>query len=295
MLEISSVEVKSELSYVFCPAEEYVGNHVPKFTNNAELIKYSRYINDVFDAKLELKTDVPIRAVLYHSMKDTKYMKHSGKMRNTHLICNDMSDFYRKIGVNNIASFNQIQRVLLADGFEFSVICQIAYFLGLSVKELNEAQITEEIIRLEQSTHYMKDKPKIDWDEYDSKLLPVLERVAKDIYYGSTNKDGRPERVSERSIYREMGLPNHRLEVLPRCREVFNKYSETYEENWARRIVWAYNKLQDGGQPIHWSNIRKLTGVKKINIDKTIPFIKRYADNVMVNGILTVLCQAERI
>jgi len=63
---------------------------------------------------------------------------------------------------------------------------------------------------------------------------------------------------------------------LPECNAVFQKYSETYEENWARRIIGAYDKLKEEGRPFYWSDIRDLTGVKRENMDKVIPIIYRY-------------------
>lgn len=289
VLESSEVPAKSELSYTFCSAEEYTLNKTPIFTDNVELIKYIRYLNNVFNVKLDFEAGAPIQSILYHAMKDTKYMKSNGKMRNTKLLTDDITVFYECMGVRNIASFNQIQRVLLGERFEFSVVCQIAYYLGISEKALTTPQVTEEEIKCEQDTHYMKKKAKTNWVEYDASLLPVLERLVKDKYYGTTNKNGRPERVSERSIYRELGLLCHRLEVLPRCRAMLDNYLETYEENWARRIIWAYNKIKTDKKRLCWTNIRSLSGVKKKNIEKVIPIIVKYADNITSTELLSVL------
>ena len=107
-----------------------------------------------------------------------------------------------------------------------------------------------------------------------------MERVAKSIYDGTASETGRPERVSEKVIYREMGFPGHRLENLPLCKAVFDRYSESYEENWARRIVWAYDKLKTErkDKPFYWSDIRLLSGVKKKNIEKVMPYLKKHTN-----------------
>ena len=86
-----------------------------------------------------------------------------------------------------------------------------------------------------------------------------------------------------------MGFPQHRLEMLPECNTVFQKYFETYEENWARRIIWAYDKLTKEGKPIYWSDIRSMTGVKKKNVDKVIPIIYRYTNNETVAEIIKTI------
>ena len=138
-------------------------------------------------------------------------------------------------------------------------------------------------------SHYMANRPAIDWAVYDAETAPILERVAKSIYDGTASETGRPERVSEKVIYREMGFPGHRLENLPLCKAVFDRYSESYEENWARRIVWGYNKLKTNNAPFYWSDIRKITGVKKKNIEKVIPHIRKYTNRKTAEAIINLV------
>ena len=137
----------------------------------------------------------------------------------------------------------------------------------------------------------MKDKIPLDWYAYDNEIAPLLERFANDVYNGLSSDVGRPERVSERLVYREFQLQGHRLENMPKCREILKRYSESYEECWARRIVWAYNKLkaERKDKPFYWSDIRLLSGVKKKNIDKVIPYITKHTDTDTANAILELV------
>lgn len=181
----------------------------------------------------------------------------------------------------------QIQRVLLGgDRFDFSVICQIAFYLGIDISALTKSMLTAAEVEQEQSTHYMANRPPIDWVAYDEETAPLLEEVARAIYDGTASETGRPERVSEKIIYREMGFPGHRLENLPLCKAVFDRYTEPYEENWARRIVWAYEKLKQEGKPFYWSDIRLISGVKKKNIAKVIPLIRKYTNKKTTESII---------
>lgn len=150
-------------------------------------------------------------------------------------------------------------------------------------------QITQKQIEQAESTHYIKNREPIDWAAFDAETAPQLEQIAKAIYDGSANSDGRPERVSEKLIYREMNLPAHRLENLPHCRAVMNRYSEPYEENWARRIIWAYDRLLSSGEPFYWSDIRRLTGVKKQHLERVIPFIRKHTDTSTAEQIEKLL------
>jgi hypothetical protein len=257
--------------------------------NNVHIRNFTEYLTVVFNTHIEFEKDIPISSVFYYAMADTQYITSTGKMRFTKRLADDLKTFYEDIGISNIASIHQIQRVLLSDSFDFFVICQIAFFLGMSIKDLTAPQITKTQIEKEQSTHYIKDKILLDWQTYDDELSPILEQIAKDIYNGSENV--RPERVSERLIYREMELPAHRLEKLPKCRVIFERYTESYEENWARRIVWAYQKLkvERKDTPFYWSDIRLLSGVKKENINKVIPFIPKYTDKITTMRIIRLI------
>ena len=282
----SAVIAKSEQTFTLCPAESFVKQQKPTIETDPFKITFAKYMTDVFNAPMDLKRDIPISAVLYYGMQNTQYIKSTGKTRYTKQLAEDISSYYTRLNIDNIASMSQIQRALLGDRFDFSVICQIAFYLDMDINALTNPTLTATQIEQEQNTHYMKDRPVIDWAVYDAETAPILERIARSIYDGSASETGRPERVSEKIIYREMGFPGHRLENLPLCKTIFNKYSESYEENWARRIVWAYNKLKSKNEPFYWSDIRRLTGVKKKNIEAIIPYIRKHTNEETADAII---------
>lgn len=289
LLQNSTVSAKSEGDFTLCPAETNIVTEDPVMESNKDRYALTKYVCDIFNSPVDFVNDVPISAVLYNAMKKSRYMKSSGKSRYTKLLADDIQVFYRNIDLPDIASIYQIQRVLLGDRYDFSVVCQIAYFLDMSITELTAPKLTEKEVSEEQESHYIKNREIIDWAVYDAETAPKLESVAYAIYNGTANSSGRPERVSEKIIYREMGLPQHRLEILPMCRAVFEKYAESYEENWARRIIWAYNKLSSEDKPFYWSDIRRLTGVKKANINKIIPYIKKQATRKLAKDIIRII------
>jgi len=145
-----------------------------------------------------------------------------------------------------------------------------------------------EQIQKEQDSHYMKGATPVDWSALDEETAPLLESVANGVYTGTANENGRPERVSERLVYREMGLLGHQLENMPRCKAIFERYTESYPESWARKIVWAYWKLSEQGKLFYWSDIRLLAGVKKKNFPATTPYLVKYADADTVNRIVAL-------
>lgn len=284
----SNVSAKSEQSFTFCPAESYIGNEEAVVESAPLVIQFSSYLDSVFDAPMDFENDVPISAILYDGMSRTKYLKPSGRSRYTKMLADDMGEFYRSMGVCSIASIYQVQKALLGNLYDFSVICQIAFYLGMKIEELINSSLTVEQIQREQESHYMKDVAPIDWQCLDIETAPILEKFAKGVYDGTGNENGRPERVSEKLVYREMGLLGHQLENMPRCKAVFEKYTESYPESWARKIVWAYQKLEQEGRPFYWTDIRRISGVKKKNMQVVIPYLREHTDVEMVVKIIAL-------
>lgn len=283
----SSVPAKSEQGFRFYPAESYIHEGEDVFENDPLVIQYAEYLDSIFDALMDFDKDILISSILYDGMSRTKYLKPSGRSRYTKMLADDMREFYGYMGICNIASVYQIQRVLIGSLFEFSAICQIAFFLGMKVEELTCPSLTMEQIKQEQDSHYMKDTAPVDWEQLDKETAPALEKVVKAVYDGTAN--GRPERVSERLVYREMGLAGQRLENMPLCKAIFERYTESYPECWARKIIWAYQKLKEEGKPFYWTDIRKISGVKKKNFQSVVPYLMKYTDADMVNRIMVLV------
>lgn len=284
----SAVPAKSEQTFTLDAAESAVQSVAARLVTDPLEMEYASYMEEIFDSPVDFESDIPVSAVLYYGMNNTKYMKSTGKTRNSRLLADDMQEYYRKMNLGDIASYYQVQRTLLGNGFDFLVVSQIAFFLGISVENLVKPALSKEQILKEQKARYpqKEDCPR-DWDKYDAKMVPIVERAAFDVYHGNINDTGRPERISERLLNKYAGLSAHRLEKLPKCREVLKKYMESYDENRARRIVWAYKKLRDEkpDQPVFWTDIRKLSGVKKKNLPGLLPELDKYADKKTVNAI----------
>lgn len=287
----SSVPVKSEQSFTFCPAESYTYDSEAVFENDSLAIQYMEYLVSVFEAVMDFESDIPISSVLYDGMSRTKYLKPSGRSRYTKMLAKDISKFFENMGICNIVSVYQIQRILMGSLSEFSAICQIAFFLGMKPEELTAPSLTEEQIKQEQDSHYMRNTVPVNWELLDRETAPVLEKFVRAVYDGTANENGRPERVSEKLVYREMNLLGHQLENMPQCKAIFEKYTESYPETWARKIIWAYKKLEEEGKPFCWTDIRRISGVKKKNSQEVVYYLMKYADvdMDMISRIMALL------
>ena len=287
LLERSTVPATSAQTYTLCPAEEYAVNLQPQPIKNDQLLAFSMYLTDVFNAPFDCESDISVIETLHNALKDTAYLASNGKMRFPKRLADDLKSFYSNMNISHIATFSQIQKVLNGDSFDFSVVCQIAFYLNIPHEGLISTKTPSETPSVP-----LRAKEQIfDWKAYDDEIAPKLEKLAQSIYTGEASSDGRPERVSERLIYQQLNLPAHRLEKLPRCQAILAHYSETYEENWARRIVWAYQKLtaERPNDPIFWSDLRDLSGVKKHNIEKVLPFLKKHTDKKTYASIMEII------
>ena len=115
-----------------------------------------------------------------------------------------------------------------------------------------------------------------------------LVKLAYDTYNGTY---GRPSRLSERLVYRELNLNAHSLEKLPKCRGILEEYSETYEESWARRLIWAFKTLKTdrGEAPFYWTDIRQISGVKAKHLSEVLPLLSRHTDANTAEAITSLI------
>ena len=132
--------------------------------------------------------NVPISEIAKATGKDAQYIRTTGKSRFTQRFADDLKDFYEEMGLSDIATFYPIQNALRGEIFDFSVICQIAFFLGISVEELTNPKLTKEQLEAEQLLH-RKENNFIDWGKYDDELSMVLERFANGVYAGEANEN----------------------------------------------------------------------------------------------------------
>lgn len=287
----SVIPAKSEHTFTLDPAETVIKDSDAESVTDSCELEFACYMEKIFDSPMDFENDIPIGAVLYFGMEGTKYMSKTCRIRNTRLLADDMQDFFSKIGLADIASYYQIQRTLLGSRSDFFVVSQMAFFLGMPVESLVSPELSEEqLIQERNARNPKREECPQDWNIYDEEMAPAVEQAAYDIYHGNMNDAGRPDKVTERLIKKYTGLTVHRLENMPKCCEILRGYKETYDENWARRMVWAYKKLkaERQGGPVFWTDIRKLAGVKKHKVSDSYQYLERYSNRDIADEIISL-------
>ena len=284
----SEVDVRSERTFTFNPAEILTKGIEPIFEYNHRLIKYSEYIIGIFVSNIEIDDTIPVSVIIYDAMKKSKYMR--GKHRSMELFTADFQGFYEEMGMNNIVSIHQLRKIILKRGSEFSTICQMAYFLDIHGNDLLHTKVEESKIQEEDESHYIRNRPAIDWKQFDTEKESLLDKHCKAIYTGTGNQSGRPERVSEKEVCRFLGVTLDGFKNLHRCQKVWQRYKESYDESNARKIVWGYKTLQSGSpdKKLYFFDLRRLTGVKK---QRFPPFelVEKYSNKTIANKIFSLL------
>jgi len=288
-LNVSNIPVDGKLDYKFHAAENVVQDDRIVYEDNPTAIRYASYLESVFDAPMNFDSDIPISTILYTGMCKRKYVQGDGKVRCSKKLSEDMEAFYEELGIGDSAGIHKIRRVLMGKHFEFALVCRMGFFLNMPIEKMILPTLTQEQIQKERKSHYMQDATSVDWKSLDEKTAQKMELLAAGIYDGSLNKNGRPKRVSKRLVSRMLGLKLHQLENMPRCNAIFEKYTESSSENWARRIIWAYQKLLKERETFCMSDILLMSGVHKEHFPKAAPFLMKYTDEGTVEKIIHMM------
>lgn len=294
-LKQSYVKCTNDKSFVFYPAEssinEKIDNTGVEENINYQKISFEKYLVSIFNRRiLSNGKDIKYGDVINYHIYKNNYVK--GNVRCVQKLYDDMKSFYLPIKVNKISSFHQIQRVLSNKQFEFYTICQIAYFLKIQEDELlSPPKETLDWILIASSKKKKIKHTESDWERIDEESIVWFPKFVYDIYFGNNNQTGRPGFISEKIVCKKLKVSPNGLKKMPMCHSVYSRYKESYEENWARRITWAYKKLlqEKETNKIYSCDIRKLSGVKEINFTKTYKYWDRYISNQEIIALKNIL------
>lgn len=219
-LEDSPVMIAGKTSPDLHPAEWNVPIMQQRPCLDERLLKFTAYVIEVMQAPVNLQNQTAI-GVYLNSRLDEKYHNRSGLVRNLSKLYEDYAAFYE--GFTHKMSRDQIQKAFNGYLFDNYYICQLAYFEGISVKELTSlpetviqdsmkpfveqlsrkfgvdyetvCKISEAILKQHTQLSRVKRTSGIRtraWAELDEKMLPQVRETVNAIYHA----DGRPQKVS---------------------------------------------------------------------------------------------------
>lgn len=101
------------------------------------------YMGEVFQADVDMGSDVAVGEFLHSCMANTKYRSTRGEQRNIKLFHSDFMEFYGELSGNWFTELWQIQKVLAGDRINFCEICMLAMFLSVPATELVKMELPE--------------------------------------------------------------------------------------------------------------------------------------------------------
>lgn len=304
------------------PYEENCGEI--EFVEDKKEIEFTEYLLEVFQSEMQMENNVQIGKFLESKLEGTKYLPITGRQKYISLLFDEVREFYKDMPEYGIIKPYQMQKIFTGYYTDFYSVCQLGYFLNVPVSELINPKLPEvsqtelfkqEVARLREqglgchriakivgsspttALRINREKEKADhdysvrkgakraeWGEMDKEMLPIVKQKVQEVYSGN---GGRPRRVAESTIARNLGLPERRFDYLPKCMKIIQKYKEDYEYYWARECVWAYKKLREeiGTEAIGIGKMMKLTNLRKKNIEACVPYLELYADSDIAEAI----------
>lgn len=289
-LKVTKLEISGKQSGRLYVAEEEIADTVPEMVGDGLELKFMRYMMDVFYKPINYENSVSVGDFLKSRLEGTKYLSVRGKRKNISLLFDDLTEFFRELHMEGdgivyagISEVHQIQHILSGKCFDFYLICQLAYFLGISPNELTNPALPAEtqtklynakVERLyvqglgcyriarevggcpstvrhanqtrERKPHdYAAARLGKQKRDWEQYDTDMLPEVRKAAEQIYNGDGGRPKRVTVFAVAKLLGFPNMRMEYyMPKCKELVGSYYEEYPVYWAREVVWCYNRLQ---------------------------------------------------
>lgn len=303
-------------------------NNVEMVQNDIEF-EVAKYVTAVFQSDLDIDSDIDVGKFLHSRMIGTKYCSARGKKRYMELLHEDFMSYYEKMPENRITELWQLQKIFTNDRSNFGDVCLLAYFLKISVNDLVNMKVPDvpqdevfdaEIKKLHDKGlkypeiakrlgmsydfvktigngrygiyQHRKENPQKggvrerDWTKLDDEYLPLVQKAIQRI---ENDEMSMPKKVTVIGIERDVGLPEGSMKKMPKCKVEVKNHSIPQEQLWAKKVVWAVQKIQAEGQLLNWKHIRNLTNMRNENFQACKSYLEMYLDDEMVERIKALL------
>ena len=258
----------------------------PDFIKSEREADFIRYVSEVFIAPIYFENKVRVPSFLKSKLEGTEYLSINGEQINHDKLIKDISDYYSDFENQGSTDKYRLKHIFGGFNTDFYEICQVAYFLKITVEELISPSLPEH----SQSDEFYEQVKRLHKEGLSYKTISgrynvnqeaLIKRISgnekKPVNRGSASMKGvqkidwdamdvdilpkvreacskifydatkGPKRVTFNGVTTMLGIPHHRIKYLPKCRREVEKYAEVQEEYWARKLIWAYRKLLNEG------------------------------------------------
>lgn len=250
-----------QLSY--CTCERALDSMEVKYIHNENEEKFSEYCASVFESPLELDSVTNVRCIFENALKGTKYMSSKRGVKSCEKILGDYEKFY-----DTETSMDEvfISRLLRGEKWCPFEIISVGFMLGIDVKTWSNDNQTS--MQQSQRPHFQ-----------DSEVLAKVQEYIR----MCRNPELRPQKISMTGLCRVLGMYPYDFNYLPRCRELIKANEETYEEFFGRCITWGMDRISGSKKKLYWSDLRKVTSLKKEQAKRGLKYISFKYKSVVEN------------
>ena len=123
-----------------------------------------------------------------------------------------------------------------------------------------------------------------DWGQLDEETLLQVRDVIKAML------EGKPQAICIYSVAKRIGMSSMTIRThLPQCKEEIERYMIPQKELYARKLLWAFQKIQGEDKALNWKQIVNLSNVRKGNALACLPYLKVMADPETYEQIRAIL------
>lgn len=309
----SKMQITSNSSPSLTNAEQCISDLTVEICNIPIECKLTEYVAEVFQSPLNLDLDIRIGDYFKSKLIGTPYLSRRGEKRYMAQLHRDYLMYYEGVNIDGFNERWHMDKLFSSDRYSTYGICLMALFLGISPSDLIAPQIAPispqndfdkqihtlhsqglnyaQIARQMRASydvvkaigegrygkyHYVKSNPqkggtkKKNWYSLDIKLLPKVKNLIDAM---NSITEVRPSKVSVGRVERLLGLKERQMQSLPMCKKYIEQHTISQEQFWALTLEWAINKLATEAKPIHYTNIHRLTNIRKRYIESALPYL----------------------
>lgn len=316
----SAVPIDSHSTPALVPAEEAVPDSFANVLRGSALeLQFAQYVNEVFQAEVDMTADVAVGTFLHSRMEGTRYLSVRGEQRNINVLHHDYNDFYRETPKYQKELW-ELQKVFTNDKRCTFDVCLLAMFLDIAIEDLthmvlpkkSQQQRFDERVhelhrqglkypaiakQLNASVNIVKaigeqryctghgrskttGRPSgVKPKDWSTMDSSMLPRVRDAIRQLQGDGTTRPKKVSMLAVARLLHLQSQHLYNMPLCKAEIIRCRESLQEYWAREVIWAAKVLIAQEGPFNWKHLRELTNMRRQNLQACIPYLGQYTDD----------------
>ena len=260
----TGLQISSCQSPILSPLEEEVKNLDFIISNNELECKIAEYVNQVFQAKLNINLNSNVGHFL-HSRLGTQYLSPRGEVRQMRELMNDYLNYYSTIDLSGYNERWVLDKMFYSEKINPYGICLLGMFLDISPTELVEMKIKKSTLKKDFDSeifdlhskgynyreiantmgasydvvksigsgrygkyHYRKENPKkggAKRKDWDTIDNEFFPKVVSLVNQLSNPfSEDRPIKITIGSVERLIGLKEQQLKNLQRCSEYVNQH-----------------------------------------------------------------------